>query len=325
MKDNGIILGIDTSNYTTSLAVVTADGELQKNIKVPLPVKEGEVGLRQSDAVFSHTKNLPVAFARADGIIKNCELLAVGVSECPRDAEGSYMPCFLAGVAAATAVSESVGCALYKSSHQAGHIMAAMYSSGMLDDYKDKGGRFISFHVSGGTTEMLLCEKNENGISAEIIGKTNDLNAGQAVDRCGVMLGCRFPCGPEIERLACEYYKNNGRIRGFGVSVSGLDCNLSGLENLARKTYAESDDAGRTSAFVLEYIAKTLIKMTDAATERYGSLPLLYAGGVMSNGIIKERIREKYARAYFALPEHSSDNAVGAALLAREKHLKAKE
>ncbi len=323
MKENKIFLGIDTSNYTTSLSVVGVGGDVQKNIKVPLHVKEGEVGLRQSDAVFAHTKNLPYAFAEADGLIKSSEVLAIGVSARPRDAQGSYMPCFLSGLAVGAALSESLGCPVYENSHQAGHIMAAMYSSGMAESYS--GGRFISFHVSGGTTEMLLCEKNGQGISAEIIGETLDLNAGQATDRCGVMLGCSFPCGKELEKIALDYYAAHERIGGFGVSVRGTNCNLSGLENITKKLYLERGDAGYVAAFLFEYISKTLVKMTDAACEKYTRLPLLYAGGVMSNSIIKERIHEKYKHAWFAAPEFSSDNAAGAALLARERYLKTKE
>lgn len=319
MNKNKIVLGIDTSNYTTSLCVTGTDGKVQKNIKLPLAVKEGEVGLRQSDAVFSHTKNLPSAFLLADGLIKDSELVAVGVSERPRDVAGSYMPCFLCGVAAATAISESTGVALYTCSHQAGHVVAAMYSSGMLQKYD--GGRFIAFHVSGGTTEMLLCQKSTEGISAEIIGQTKDLNAGQAVDRCGVMLNMKFPCGPSLERSALEFYERGGALSGFGVSVKDCDCCLSGVENLARKAYADTSDAGYVSAFVLEYIAKTLVKMSEAAQRKYGEMPMLYAGGVMSNSIIKERIRRKYPCAYFAAPEFSSDNAAGVSLLALEKYL----
>ena len=314
-----IVLGIDTSNYTSSLCVADTDGNVIKSIKAPLCVKHGEVGLRQSDAVFAHTKNIPEIFRRAEGIISDSEVVCIGVSSRPRDAEGSYMPCFLSGVAVATALSESLGVPLYENSHQAGHIQAAMYSSGMLFDYD--GESFISFHVSGGTTEMLKCKKTAAGISAELIGKTLDLNAGQAVDRTGVMLGLDFPCGAHIERLAREYYETHGKIGGFGVSVKGLDCCLSGVENLTKGAYEKTDDRGYVSAFLLEYIAKTLIKMTDAAWQKYGTLPLLYAGGVMSNGINKERIREKFPYARFAFPEFSSDNAAGTALLALERYL----
>ena len=318
-SDRKIVLGIDTSNYTTSLCVASVDGSVLKNIKHLLPVKEGDVGLRQSDAVFHHTKNIPEVFGDAQGLISECEVVAIGVSDRPRDAQGSYMPCFLSGVAIATALSESMGVTLYTNSHQAGHIEAAMYSSGMLSEYKS--GKFISFHVSGGTTEMLLCEKDADGISVEIIGQTLDLNAGQAVDRTGVMLGLDFPSGVHIEKLACEYYETNSRIGGFGVSVKGLDCCLSGVENKVQRMYQATNDAAYVSAFVLEYIAKTLIKMTDAAIAKFGKLPILYAGGVMSNSIIKERIKDKYPSAYFAAPEFSSDNGAGTALLTLEKYI----
>lgn len=309
------VLGIDTSNYTTSLCLMREDGEIVKNIKLLLPVKEGEAGLRQSDALFSHTKNLPVVFSEAREEISKHQITAIGVSARPRDVTGSYMPCFLSGLSVASALSATLGVDMYEYSHQAGHIAAAMKSSGMNETYKEEN--FISFHVSGGTTEMLLCKRSGDDISARIIGKTLDLNAGQTIDRCGVMLGMPFPSGKYVEQKALSYYETHGKVGGFGVSVKGCDCCLSGLENLSRRAYTESGDAGYVCAFVIEYIAKTLIKMCKSAIEQYGDIPLLFAGGVMSCSIIKDRIRSVYPRSYFALPEFSSDNAAGVADLAR--------
>ena len=154
-----IILGIDTSNYTTSVAVMTDEGELLANIKRPLLVAEGERGLRQSDAVFSHIKNIPSAMGEARAFIDNNKIVAVGVSERPRNQDGSYMPCFLSGVAVAEAISAALCVPLYKFSHPCGHIMAAVYSSGKTE-LLDKS--FGAFHVSGGTTELLKI----NGYSA---------------------------------------------------------------------------------------------------------------------------------------------------------------
>ena len=125
-----VILGIDTSNYTTSVAIMSIDGELIANIKRPLPVKVGERGLRQSDAVFAHIKNIPSAMEEARSYLDGATVVAVGVSERPRNVEGSYMPCFLTGVAVAESVATATGVPLYRFSHQCGHIMAALYSSG---------------------------------------------------------------------------------------------------------------------------------------------------------------------------------------------------
>jgi len=303
-----LYLGIDTSNYTTSVSVCDAMGSVLANIKYPLPVPKGGVGLRQSDAVFAHIKNLPQALLDAKPALTQGRLAAVGVSEKPRDEEGSYMPCFLAGVAAAQSAAVSAGVPLYRFSHQSGHIMA-VYAG-----FEAKGP-FMAYHVSGGTTEMLLCEKKDTGFNIQKIGGTEDLNAGQVIDRVGAALGCGFPCGNEVEGLALRYGKP---VKGIHVSIKGNFCNLSGLENLAKRALQETGDREYTAAFVLEYIAKTLLKMTENALSENGCLPLLFAGGVMSNSIIKERIKEKYPQAYFAPPSLSADNACGIALLARQ-------
>ena len=158
MNGRKLILGIDTSNYTTSVGIVDVEGALIANIKAPLPVKSGECGLRQSDAVFAHTKNLPHVMSQAREFLKEGELVAVGVSERPRNQEGSYMPCFLCGVAAAESIGATSGTPLYRFSHQCGHIMAAIYSSGACVDLSE----FAAFHVSGGTTELVRAIAADN-------------------------------------------------------------------------------------------------------------------------------------------------------------------
>lgn len=310
MSDRKIILGIDTSNYTTSVALMYGDGELIANIKRPLKVNDGERGLRQSDAVFAHIKNIPSAMEEAREYLDGRVPSAVGVSARPRNLEGSYMPCFLSGVAVAESVAASLGVPLYKFSHQCGHVMAALYSSGSEDLMKD---RFAAFHVSGGTTELLLVKGAECGFDAELVGGTKDLNAGQIIDRIGVFLGMPFPAGPHLERAALAY---NGKIPSKKVSVDGTYANLSGLENMAQKLYAESQDVAKTAAFVFEYLGNAIVKMCEGLVQRYGDMPFVFAGGVMCNSIIKEKLRVRFD-ARFAEPMMSADNAVGIAELTR--------
>ena len=307
-------VGIDTSNYTTSVAVASVDGEIIANLKQPLPVKEGERGLRQSDALFAHTKNLPVLMEQLREILKDYTPIAVGCSDKPRDAEGSYMPCFLAGVAAATSLSAPLELPIYRFSHQDGHIKAAYYSSGAEIE-----GDFAAFHVSGGTTELLYVKRKEDGFSVELIGETNDLNAGQCIDRAGVMMGLKFPCGAEMDKLALEF---EGKLPPVKISVNDMSCNLSGVENLTQKLYREMEDKMLVSAFAFEYIAKSIYKMTDALRAKYSDIPVIYAGGVMSSAYIGARLRHKRDGVYFAKPAFSADNAAGIALLCREKYLK---
>ncbi len=315
-----LFCGVDTSNYTTSLALCNESGRVVANFKEPLPVKPGECGLRQSDAVFAHTKNLPLVTGRlrewlvAEGL-DGSAISAYGVSASPRDAEGSYMPCFLTGVAVASAMADASGTPLYRFSHQNGHIMAALYSSG--SEELMGAGAHIAFHVSGGTTEALLVEPKEWAFSVRIIGGTRDLNAGQAVDRTGVMLGCRFPCGPALEKLAEQSKKTYKFAR---LPVKDGWCNLSGVQNLAEKQLADGAASPDIAAYLLDYLAETLSNMARQLRGAFGELPIVWGGGVMSNRRIRGRL-EALGGCRFAEPAFSADNAAGTALLCRRRYL----
>jgi N6-L-threonylcarbamoyladenine synthase len=313
-----LFCGIDTSNYTTSAALCDENGNIVANLKIPLPVKAGEKGLRQSDAVFSHIKNLPELTARLKAELGCRKLTAVAVSARPRDIEDSYMPCFLSGVSAAEMLSVGAGVPLYRTSHQQGHVMAAYATSGAdKDGVLAKHDAFIAFHVSGGTTECLLVKQGDGKFDIELIGGTGDLNAGQAIDRIGVEMGLKFPCGPEMERLALTY---KGEIKGIRISVKNQICNLSGLENMAKNLIASGHSAAEVSLFTFEFVAKTLRKIAENVREAYGDLPIVWAGGVMSNSIIQTRL-SVLGDCYFTEPQYSADNAVGVALICRDRFL----
>lgn len=303
------VIGIDTSNYTTSVAVFDTGTNEIVHSKRLLPVKSGEVGLRQSDAVFNHIKQFPQLISDVSDMCKGAE--AVGVSVKPRWIEGSYMPCFLVGEAIAESICAVSGAGLFKTSHQIGHILAALYSCKRLD-YIKKKQTFIAFHVSGGTTDMLLCRSDDDRIlDIEDIGHSLDLKAGQVIDRTGVMLGLDFPCGREIEKLA-------GKSRAvFKIRpvMKDTNCCLSGIENQCRKLYESGAEPCDVSLFCLESVYEAISAMTGAAIKKYGKLPVVYAGGVMSDRLIAGRLRERFDGC-FAEPEFSCDNAAGAAVFA---------
>ncbi len=301
-------LGFDTSNYTTSAALYYPEENRIVHRKKLLPVKEGEKGLRQSDAVFHHTNQLHEItrelFENEKAVIDG-----IGASAFPRMAEGSYMPCFLVGLNTAKVLS----CVLNKSvnitSHQNGHIVAALYSAGRLDLLKEK---FLAFHVSGGTTEALLVEScEEEIIKCTLVASSLDLKAGQAIDRAGVMMGLKFPSGAEMDKLA---QKSERTFKKIKVYSKGADVSLSGLENKCRKMLSENESKENISMFCFQYILSAVDTMTEKLLAEYGDLPLLYSGGVMSNSIIKEKLIEKY-NGIFAIPEFSADNAAGVAIL----------
>lgn len=304
-----IYLGIDTSNYTTSLALYDTENNSVIHSKKLLPVKEGELGLRQSDTLFHHTKQLPELFDKlfGDG---NYDIKAIGVSVRPRNTEGSYMPCFLAGETVARAISSVKQIPVYETSHQVGHILAALYSADKLDLVKSP---FIAFHVSGGTTDCLYAEPDKDEIiKITEIGTSLDLKAGQAVDRVGLMLGLKFPCGKELEKLALESDKDY-KIK---ATLKGNDCCLSGIENKCQKMISDKEKYCDIAKFCLDSIYSAISSMTTEAIKKYGNLPIIYAGGVMSDKIIQNKLSENFD-AFFAEPDFSCDNASGVALFAR--------
>ncbi len=299
-------LGIDTSNYTTSTALYTPETDEMISCKKLLPVKEGELGVRQSDAVFHHVKQLAPLVSELFSN-KNIKITGVGISNRPRPIEGSYMPCFEVGVTFGESISSILGVPFYKFSHQEGHIAAALYSAKCYDSI---GERFYAFHVSGGTTEAVLVRRTENGFSAEKLAGSLDLKAGQVIDRTANMLGLPFPGGVHIEKLALQY---NGKLN-CKPTMKGLDCCLSGVENKCRalvESWAEPAFVARTC---LEYVRVSLEKMAEGLLS-VEKLPLLFAGGVMSNSIIRDSFENKFG-AYFAEPQFSTDNACGTAFLA---------
>lgn len=304
-----MFLGIDTSNYTTSVALFDGENVIQK--KQLLTVKAGERGLRQSDAVFQHTVNIPKLIEELD----LSGVKAVGVSTTPRSVEGSYMPCFLVGEGVASAVANALNSPLYKISHQTGHILAALYSAKRLDLINEN---HIAFHLSGGTTEALLVTPDsENIINAKIVSSSSDLKAGQAIDRTGVMLGMQFPCGKTLDELSLKSEKKY-KIK---PSMKGLDCSLSGIENKAKKMFESGDTYEDIAKFVLTCISNTVLSMLEGIYNEYGELPVIFSGGVSSNTLLRKTVKEKY-NAYFAEPEFSLDNAAGCAIYAYLKEKK---
>ncbi len=304
-------LGIDTSNYTTSAAVFSSNGKAYQSKKL-LPVKSGELGLRQSDAVFHHTKQLPEVLRGLFGVSKS-GFCAIGVSTKPRNNADSYMPCFLCGKSAAYSASLASNIPVYETSHQTGHILAALYSAQALQLLNKP---FYAYHISGGTTDLLLCTPDsENVVNIERIGGSADLNAGQAVDRIGVAMGFGFPAGALLEKTAleCDLSYNPK------VSVKGTQCSLSGVENKCMAMLQNGESKACVARFCLDIIANSILKTAQNALAQK-LYPIVFAGGVMSNSIIAEKIKSDIADSYFAKPEFSCDNALGCAIFAYIKH-----
>lgn len=299
-----ITLGFDTSNYTTSAA--RFDGERGVNQSRLLDVKPGELGLRQSEALFAHVQRLPALFgALMEGC---CEAIrAIGVSTRPREVEGSYMPCFLAGESQAEVLGTALGVPVHRFSHQQGHLAAALWSAGRLE-LMDKP--FLAWHLSGGTTELLLVEPAGRALAAHRIGGTADLSAGQLIDRTGKLLGLAFPAGKALDALS----RDAGTVDGFRVKCPGLEFSLSGVENQVKSFYERGASPEETAAFALRSVIGAVRKAAEHALTEHPGLPLVFSGGVSSNSLLRAAFAD--LDAVFCPPQYSTDNAMGPAVLA---------
>ena len=299
------VIGFDTSNYTTSIAYYSRDNAL--NCSRLLPVKEGELGLRQSDAVFHHTKSLPELSGRLFSNVDVSTVTAVGVSTQPRAVEGSYMPCFMVGYSHAKLLSEALHVPLFECSHQQGHVAASLWSANRMDLMDQP---HLAWHLSGGTTELLLVEPEGKSVRCNRIGGTSDISAGQLIDRTGQLLQLPFPSGKHLDALSVQAINQDL----FRVKCNDLSFSLSGVQNKVSQYYAGCANAAETAAYALRCVCYAVYQTTKQAQKIYPDLPVVFSGGVASNSMLREYV--KSLDPIFAQPQYSTDNALGVAVIA---------
>ena len=299
------VLGIDTSNYTTSIAYF--DGVGGVNCSKLLPVKQGELGLRQSDAVFAHIKSLPELSGRLFSDFPMDTITAVGVSTRPRAVEGSYMPCFMVGYSHAKLISDMLRVPLVEVSHQQGHVAASLWSAGYLELMDQP---HLAWHLSGGTTELLLVEPDGKNVRCTKIGGTSDISAGQLIDRTGQLLELPFPSGKHIDALS----KDAQMKETFKVKCPGLEFSISGVQNKVQQFHEKYGNPSETAAYALRCVAGAVCKATENALKEYPGLHVVFSGGVASNSMLRELTA--HFGPIFSQPQYSTDNAMGVAVLA---------
>lgn len=310
--DQLLYMGIDTSAYTTSLAIVNQHEKLIYDRRLPLPVGQGQIGMRQSDAVFAHIRNITQMMEEEPFCHNRNSLCAVASSAKPRPVEGSYMPVFKVSEAFGLFLAKTAGLLHFSSTHQEGHIIAGLWSAGLTR------GRYLVIHLSGGTTEILAVNETEPGyLEIEHKGGTNDLNAGQFIDRLGQAMGLNFPAGPQLEELAC---KAGTELPCLPVAVKNGEISFSGPASHAVRLLEKGccrENLARAIEICVADSLSAAVKSTASNPNDYTAL--LAVGGVTANFKIRSRMKEKLAewKIFYAEPTYASDNAVGLAVQAK--------
>lgn len=306
-----LYLGIDTSAYTTSMALVSEDEALIIDRRLPLSVKEGELGLRQSEAVFQHLSQMTQLWDRKVLDQQPYKLNGVAFSSRPRPVAGSYMPVFKVSEAFGLFLAQTMGFDFYSSSHQEGHVVAGLWSAGL------SGGRYLVIHLSGGTTEILDVEEyNPGKIRIKLLGGSEDLNAGQFIDRVGKDFGLSFPAGPQLEKLALE--GKEGEIT-LPVSVKGAKISFSGPASQAKRILSRECSHANLGRAVEICIADSISAAVNNLTKEISDFDnILVVGGVAANKFIQKRLQNNLEcwPIYYAETRYASDSAVGLAVQA---------
>ena len=314
-----LVIGIDTSCYTTSVAALDTEGNLLSDARIPLQVKPGGKGLAQSEMVFQHVRNLPVVMERLrKSVGQQARIVAVGVSARPRPLDSSYMPVFLAGLGAARTVGMALDCPVHETSHQENHVLAGLWSAKMV-----AVPAFLAIHASGGTTEIVKVQEHPDGLTIELLGGSLDLNAGQFIDRVGVGLGLNFPAGPALEKLAEQAGPDYPLIP---QSVNGLQISFSGHESHVKRWLADRPDPAAVAASTQRCVADSLSQALSAAIDQTGIKRVLMVGGVAANRYIRNHVlgvlqQSHQAEVHWPAAEFSGDNAVGAACWALRQRM----
>ena len=317
-----VVIGLDTSCYTTSVAALDEGGRVLASCRKLLPVPSGERGLRQSEAVFVHVRQLPQVMEELAPVLRreNARICAVAVSNAPREGEDSYMPVFLAGSGHARTLAAALGVPCYFFSHQQGHVAA-----GQIEHLKAWDARFTVLHISGGTTDLLLSQEGQ----LTPVGGSLDLHAGQMVDRIGVAMGFGFPAGAALEQLAMTCQESVRGLLPVSMARGDLQCHLSGAESQCiRWLKAAAYPSELIAMETFDFLARTVARLLAAGCAKSQTRQALVVGGVAASSLLREKVESRLKKAkssiqvIFGRPEYSADNAAGIALLGVQRHFK---
>lgn len=216
------------------------------------------------------------------------------------------MPCFMVGYSHAKMLSDFLHVPLVEVSHQQGHVAASLWSAGRMELMDQP---HLAWHLSGGTTELLLVEPEGRNVKCTRIGGTTDISAGQLIDRTGQLLGLPFPSGKHLDSLSAGASMTDV----FKVKCVGMEFSLSGVQNKVQQFHEKNGEPAETAGYALRCVSQAVLSATKNALKEYPGLPVVFSGGVASNSMLRSWMEP--LNPVFSEPRYSTDNAMGVAVL----------
>ncbi|HWI22873.1 MAG TPA: tRNA (adenosine(37)-N6)-threonylcarbamoyltransferase complex transferase subunit TsaD [Baekduia sp.] len=306
-----MILALESSCDDTCAAVVTDSGEIRSNVISSQAEHDLFGGVVPEVASRSHLViiNAVVDRALADADIELGDVSLVAATQGP-----GLVGALLIGLTTAKALAGARGLPFAAVDHLQGHVAANFLGPEPLEP------PFLCLVVSGGHSFIARVDRHDG---FEVLGRTLDDAAGEAIDKGARLLGLPFPGGPHLERLAAE-----GDAVAFdfpiGRGVAGLDMSFAGLKTAllyAVRDLGEDEAQRRRADLAASYqhaIVEALAMRVQRAIAETGLDRVALGGGVAANGPLRERIAGLGLSVFKVPPrELCTDNAAMIASAAR--------
>lgn len=283
------ILGIESTAHTFGVGVVDED-EVLANQKDMFEPEEGGIHPREaSEHHYQHALEL-LNNALQEAGLEYEDLDGIAFSRGP-----GIPPCLEVGAVTARSLAERYDLTLIGVNHCLAHISIGVRTTDASDP--------TTLYLSGGNSQILDLRKGRY----RIIGETQDIALGNALDKFARKLGYPHPGGPEIEKLA----EKTDDIIELSYPIKGMDFSFSGLATEAERKIDEVSDELLANSFQEHAYAAT-VEALERAMAQEGSSEALLTGGVAMNSRLREMVEQmceqRDAEAYFPPPEFCMDN-----------------
>jgi len=304
-----IILGIETSCDDTASAVLSEGGEVLSNVLSSQDQFHKDFGgIVPEIASRRHAELIGYVIKEALNLsnktLKDIDIVSVTYGP-------GLIGSLLVGVEAAKSISFGLGIPLVGVNHLEGHIYSLFLEGSPL--YRSKNlFPLLILIVSGGHTELILMKRH---LSYQLIGRTRDDAAGEALDKFARALGYNYPGGPVIEQLArkgdpdfCHFPRLNFKGSPYEFSYSGLK--TAGVYYIEQHKNEVKKHLNDIAASFEEALTDILVQRTLQAAKDFNVRGIGVVGGVSANKRLKEKfLKEATVNVYFPGSAFSTDNA----------------
>ena len=302
------ILGIESSCDETAASVVEDGRRVLSNV-IASQVEEHKIygGVVPEIASRRHTEAICGVVQKAldDAGCTLNDIDAIGVTYAP-----GLIGALLVGVNYAKGVSLSTGLPLVPVHHLRGHIAANYISD---EEIKPP---FLSLVVSGGHTHIINVKSYTE---FEVIGRTRDDAAGEAMDKAARTVGLPYPGGVNLDKISKSGDENKYKFPVPKIADSKYDFSFSGLKTFAVNLVHNASQKGETvkpedlGASFIKAVTDLLVSHTMLAAEDTGAKTLVLAGGVSANSrlrkVMQEACDKRNIKLYMPDLKYCGDNA----------------